>query len=123
MENVLEANSMYDFINDEKIIFMSHSYASMRSKLTLKKICADKILISHPYDVPTESKRYPISKKFWWKTIYGQAVVWGEFLRFIKYGERKDIPVDDISDKLENVKKILWRKKLLIKYTNKKTAL
>ena len=110
LENVLEANLIYDFNKDEKIIFMSHSYASMRSKLTLKKICPDKKLLSHPYDVPTESKRYPISKKFWWKTIYGQAVVWGEFLRFIKYGERRDIPIDDISEKLENIKKILAQK-------------
>jgi uncharacterized SAM-binding protein YcdF (DUF218 family) len=110
LENVLEANLIYDFNKDEKIIFMSHSYASMRSKLTLKKICPDKKLISQPYDIPTESKRHPISKKYWWKTIYGQAVVWGEYLRFIKYGERKDIPTDEVFEKLENIKRILAQK-------------
>jgi hypothetical protein len=112
LENVLEANLIYNFSNDEKIIFMSHSYASMRSKLTLKKICPDKILLSHPYDVPTESKRYPISKKFWWKTIYGQAVVWGEFLRFVKYGERQDFPVNDVEEQLNKIKKILAEKNI-----------
>lgn len=112
LENVLEANLIYDFRPDEKIIFMSHSYASMRSKLTLKKICPDKILLSHPYDIPTESKRYPISKKFWWKTVYGQAVVWGEFLRFVKYGERNDFPIDEVQGKLSEVKKILTAKNI-----------
>jgi DUF218 domain-containing protein len=112
LENVLEAKLIYNFNDDEKIIFMSHSYASMRSKLTLKKICPDKKLLSHPYDIPTESKRYPISKKFWWKTVYGQAVVWGEFLRFIKYGERKDFPIDDVQEQLTRIKKILAEKNI-----------
>ena len=112
LENVLEANQIYDFRPDEKIIFMSHSYASMRSKLTLKKICPDKILLSQPYDIPTESKRYPISRKSWWKTVYGQAVVWGEFLRFIKYGERNDFPIDEVREQLNGLKRMISEKNI-----------
>lgn len=110
LENVLETSLIYDFSKDNSILFLSHSYASTRSKLTLKKICSEHQLISHPYDIPSESKRYPISRKHWWKTIYGQAVVWGEFLRIIKYGEREDFPVEDVREQLKEIKHLLGQR-------------
>ncbi len=107
LENVLETSLIYNFSGDRSVMFLSHSYASMRSKLTLKKICPDKLLVSQPYDIPSESKKYPISRKHWFKTSFGQAVVWGEFLRFIRYGEREDFPIGDVRENIQRVKELL----------------
>jgi hypothetical protein len=47
-----------------------------------------------------------LRKSDWWKHSQGRAMVWGEFLRFLKYGERGDILVDEeAKEKIEEVKK------------------
>ncbi len=107
LENVLEAQKIHPFKKEESIIFLSHAHASGRSRLTLKKICPGNKLISHPYEVPMGPGKELLRRSDWWKHSQGKAMVWGEFLRFLKYGERGDIPIDDkVKGKIGNIKRL-----------------
>ena len=104
LENVMEARKLYPIKKEESILFLSHAHASGRSRLTLKKICPGNKLISHPYEVPMGAGQEILRKSDWWKHTRGRAMVWGEFLRFLKYGERGDIPIGEVQDKIDNIK-------------------
>jgi uncharacterized SAM-binding protein YcdF (DUF218 family) len=105
LENVLEAQKLRHFKREESIIFLSHAHASGRSRLTLKKICPENKLISHPYEVPMGPGQELLRRSDWWKYSQGRAMVWGEFLRFLKYGERGDIPIDnEAKDKIAQIR-------------------
>jgi DUF218 domain len=107
LENVTEAQKIYDFSQDTEILFLSHSYASRRSKLTLKNICPEKSLFAYPYDIPSGNSSYPVSKASWWKTWIGQSMVWGEYLRILKYGERGDFPIEEVQAQIDSIRKLV----------------
>ena len=104
LENVLEAKKIFDFSAINTVMFLSHSYASMRSRLTLKKIFPHGKILSFPYDIPSEQENMPIGRDTWTKSRYGPSVIWGEFLRFTTYGERGDFPIEEVKEKIEKVK-------------------
>lgn len=108
LENVVEAARIYDFSKEPSILFISHSYASRRSRLTMQRICGDAKLISYPFDIPAPgSAKERVSRKRWWKTAAGKSMVWGEYLRFLTYGERGDFPIDEIRNQLETISRLL----------------
>ncbi|HTQ28184.1 MAG TPA: ElyC/SanA/YdcF family protein [Puia sp.] len=103
LENVTEAGKIYDFRQDHSILFLSHSYASTRCRLTLKKICPDKEILAWPYDIAAGPGGHPVSRASWWRTPIGQSVVWGEFLRIVKYGDRGDFSTEEVRPQLDQI--------------------
>ncbi|MDR3714975.1 MAG: ElyC/SanA/YdcF family protein [Puia sp.] len=106
LENILEAGKLYPIKKEETILFLSHAHASGRSRLTLKKICPGNKLISLPYEVPMGPGQEMLRRSDWWKYSQGRSMVWGEFLRILKYGERGDIPIREVLHEINNIRKL-----------------
>jgi uncharacterized SAM-binding protein YcdF (DUF218 family) len=106
LENVLEARKLYPLEKERSILFLSHAHASGRSRLTLKKISPHSKLISHPYEVPMGDGQNILRKSDWWRNPLGTAMIWGEFLRIVKYGERGDISIEEIRDRIKHIKQL-----------------
>ncbi len=104
LENVVYANELVDLSNIQSIAFFSHSYASMRSYLTLKKVCAAQHFYNYPIPIPTNLLDQRITQFNWFETEKGRALVWGEYLRFLTYGERGDFPIQEVEVLIEQIK-------------------
>ncbi|MNY21243.1 hypothetical protein D3C86_1547740 [compost metagenome] len=94
--------------------FLSHSYASTRAALSLKKYFPEIKLHCIPLPLPTDFLKYPISRQMWSKTEYGRGLIWGEYLRLLTYGERGDFPIDEIREALDHVKALTEQKSLSV---------
>lgn len=104
LENVVYANELFNFSAIQSLSFLSHSYASMRSYLTLKKVCQATNFYNYPIPIPSKQSGPLITQSTWFETAEGQALVWGEYLRFATYGKRGDFPtqeVDTIVDQIQ----------------------
>lgn len=106
IENIVEAKKIVSFENIRSMTFLSHSYASTRAALSLKRFFPHIQLHCIPLPLPSDFLKYPISKSMWSKTEYGRGLVWGEYLRLETYGKRGDFPIEDIRAELELVRNI-----------------
>ena len=104
LENVFYANELVDLSSIQNIAFVSHSYASKRSYLTLKKVCSANNFYNYPIPIPTNLHYQEITQFNWFETEEGKALVWGEYLRFETYGKRGDFPIEEVEALLEQIK-------------------
>ncbi len=104
LENVNNSIHVFNFLNVDSIICVSHSYASRRSVQTLRKVFKNTIY-SFPYDIYSQNKIL-IQQDNWWKSEEGISILWGEYLRIKTYGKRGDFPLTEQMtrwiDKIEN---------------------
>lgn len=107
LENVIEAQKVFSFENIQSITFISHSYASKRAALCLKRFFPNLTIHCVPLELPSEDPALPVNHKRWYKTRYGQSLVLGEYLRLITYGNRGDFPMDTIQENLDKVQLLL----------------
>lgn len=114
IENIIEAKKIISFKNIRSMTFLSHSYASTRAALSLKKYFPEIELHCIPLPLPTDFLKYPISRQMWSKTEYGRGLIWGEYLRLLTYGERGDFPIDEIREALDHVKVLTEQKSLSV---------
>jgi hypothetical protein len=114
IENIIEAKKIISFKNIRSMTFLSHSYASTRAALSLKKYFPEIKLHCIPLPLPTDFLKYPISRQMWSKTEYGRGLIWGEYLRLLTYGERGDFPIDEIREALDHVKALTEQKSLSV---------
>ncbi|WP_316818609.1 YdcF family protein [Pedobacter nyackensis] len=114
IENIIEAKKIVDFENINSMTFLSHSYASTRAALSLKRFFPNVQLHCIPLPLPTDFLKYPVSRPMWSKTEYGRKLVWGEYLRLQTYGSRGDFPIEDIRDALDQVKSLSEQKSLSV---------
>jgi hypothetical protein len=112
IENIVEARKIFSFDHIRSMTFLSHSYASTRAALSLKRFFPSIRLHCIPLPLPTDYLKYPISKQMWFKTAYGRGLVWGEYLRLQAYGERGDFPIEEIRDSLNYIKNLSRQKSL-----------
>lgn len=103
LENVTEARKIYAFDQVRTITFISHSYASTRAALSLKRFFPDVKLYSIPFPLPSDHPEFPVNRQLWSKSKYGQSLVLGEYLRLITYGKRGDFPMETIQALLDQV--------------------
>lgn len=104
LENVLEAQKVYNLCSSQRILFVAHSYAMMRSYLTLRRVHPWGEITGFPFEIPSGIDEYPINKANWFKTTKGKALVWGEYLRFEKYGRRGDFPIYPVEHTLRKIR-------------------
>lgn len=78
LENIEFSKSLFDFSDVENITFFSHSYASMRSCLTLKKYCKNTSFRNCQINIPSDIQGILVDIDNWYKTEYGRKLVWGE---------------------------------------------
>lgn len=114
LENIIEAQKVFSFKNIRSMTFLSHSYASTRALLCLKRFFPAIMLHCIPLPLPTDYLKYPISRQMWSKTGYGRGLVWGEYLRLQTYGQRGDFPIDGIRESLEHIKTLAEQKALYV---------
>lgn len=114
LENIIEAKKIMSFDNISSMTFLSHSYASTRAALSLKRFFPSIKLHCIPLPLSTEISKYPISRQMWSKTEYGRGLVWGEYLRLQAYGGRGDFPIEDIRDAMNQVKNLAQQKALYV---------
>lgn len=114
IENIIEAKKIVSFENIRSMTFLSHSYASTRAALSLKRFFPAIQLYCIPLPLPTDFLKYPISRQMWSKTEYGRGLVWGEYLRLQTYGNRGDFPIGEIKDALDHVKSLTEQKSLFV---------
>lgn len=114
MENIVEAKKIISFKNIRSMTFLSHSYASTRAALSLKKFFPEIELHCIPLPLPTDFSKYPISREMWSKTEYGRGLIWGEYLRLQTYGSRGDFPIDEIKEALDQVKDLSEQQSLSV---------
>jgi len=107
LENIEFSKSLYDFTKVKSVLFFSHSYASKRSYLTLKKYCKKPIYSNFQINIPSEIPEIPVDKDNWYKTEHGRKLVWGEFLRFKTYGSRGDFPIGEVQTKMSTIDNII----------------
>lgn len=107
LENIEFSNSIFDLSKAQNIIFFSHSYASMRSYLTLKKYCKSTSFSNYEISIPSDIQGIPVDLDNWHKTDHGRKLVWGEYLRFKTYGVRGDFPIEDVQTKLSSIENII----------------
>ena len=107
IENVIEAQKVFDLHSVKKMVFISHSYATMRSFLTLRKFYEEHEIWSRPLIIPSNELDLPVGKNSWYKTKYGQSLVWGEYLRFEKYGKRGDFPIHTVIDNITRINNLI----------------
>lgn len=112
IENITEAQKMFSFENIKSMTFLSHSYASTRAALSLKRFFPSVTLHCIPLPLPTDFLKYPISRHMWFKTEYGKGLIWGEYLRLQTYGKRGDFPIEEIRDSLNYIKDLSQKKSL-----------
>ncbi|SHG62555.1 YdcF family protein [Pedobacter caeni] len=103
LENVVEARKVFCFDQVKTITFISHSYASTRAALTLKRFFPEVTLYCIPFPLPSDQQEFPVNRQLWSKTKYGQSLVLGEYLRLITYGKRGEFPIEDIQALLNQV--------------------
>lgn len=103
IENIVEAQKVFSFEHIKSMTFLAHSYASTRCALSLKKYFPGIPVYCIPLPLPSKFFEYPVSKARWFKTNYGQGLVWGEYLRLKIYGNRGDFPIVEIKDKLDHI--------------------
>ncbi|WEK20980.1 MAG: ElyC/SanA/YdcF family protein [Candidatus Pedobacter colombiensis] len=114
IENIVEARKIFSFENINSITFLSHSYASTRASLSLKRFFPGVKLHCIPLPLTTDIAKYPISRQMWSKTVYGRDLVWGEYLRLQTYGGRGDFPIDEIREELDHIKNLSEQKSLFV---------
>jgi hypothetical protein len=114
IENIMEAKKVISFENIRSMTFLSHSYASTRAALSLKKFFPFIQLHCIPLPLPTDISKYPISKQMWSKTEYGRGLIWGEYLRLQTYGQRGDFPIEEIRETLDQVKSLSEQQSLFV---------
>ncbi|SKC10543.1 DUF218 domain-containing protein [Sphingobacterium nematocida] len=107
LENIEFSNSMFDFSKVQNAIFLSHSYASMRSYLNLKKFCKNADFSNCQIKIPSDIQGIPVDINNWYKTDHGRKLVWGEYLRFKTYGTRGDFPIEEVQNKLSTIEDII----------------
>jgi len=107
LENIEFSKSLFDFSKVQSVIFFSHSYASMRSCLTLKKYCKNISFSNYQINIPSDIQGIPIDMDNWYKTEYGRKLVWGEYIRFKTYGYRGDFPIREVQTKLSTIDDII----------------
>lgn len=112
LENIIEAKKVFSFENIRSMTFLSHSYASTRASLCLKRFFPSVMLHCIPLPLPSDYLKYPISRQMWSKTEYGRGLVWGEYLRLQTYGQRGDFPIAEIRESLEHIKALSGQKSL-----------
>ena len=104
LENVTEALKVLDFSNYERVLFIFKSHAAGRGYLTLKQFLSPNTHIYQKTWAPVYDGKYALSKDVWFRSDFGRARVWGEFLRIKKYGERGDIAYpNDVRSIVENL--------------------
>lgn len=114
IENIIEAKKTINFDHIRSMTFLSHSYASTRAALSLRKYFPEIELHCIPLPLPTDLSKYPISRQMWSKTEYGRCLIWGEYLRLQTYGERGDFPIEEIRDALDHIKALSEQKALSV---------
>ncbi|WP_316810104.1 ElyC/SanA/YdcF family protein [Pedobacter heparinus] len=114
IENIVEARKVFSFKNIRSMTFLSHSYASTRAVLSLKRFFPAIALHCIPLPLPTDHLKYPISKQMWSKTAYGRGLIWGEYLRLKTYGERGDFPITEIRNSLDHIHDLSLQKSLYV---------
>ncbi|MCK8495506.1 YdcF family protein [Spirosoma sp. RP8] len=92
LENVVEARKAYNFQVSKQMLFIAHSYATMRSYL----FHAQGEITGWPLVLPSEVEGYGVSQADWHKSAKGRALIWGEYLRFEAYGRRGDFPIQAV---------------------------
>ncbi|WP_157816122.1 ElyC/SanA/YdcF family protein [Spirosoma pollinicola] len=107
LENVVEARKAYDFQTSTQLLFIAHSYATMRSYLTLRKFHTQGEITGWPLILPSEIEGYSVSQADWYKSEKGRALVWGEYLRFETYGRRGDFPIQAVEHTLHKIQMLL----------------
>ncbi|WP_413511104.1 YdcF family protein [Myroides odoratus] len=103
LENVVYANELFDLSSIKSIAFLSHSYASMRSYLTLKKVCTADYFYNYQIPIPVNQSNPMITQSNWHETQEGKALVWGEYLRFVTYGIRGDFLIEGVELLIEQI--------------------
>lgn len=114
LENIIEAQKIFSFKNIRSMTFLSHSYASTRASLCLKRFFPSIMLHCIPLPLPSDYLKYPISRQMWSKTDYGRGLVWGEYLRLQTYGQRGDFPIAEIRESLDHIQKLTEQKALSV---------
>ena len=114
LENIIEAQKVFSFKNIRSMTFLSHSYASTRASLSLKRFFPSIMLHCIPLPLPSDYLKYPISRQMWSKTDYGRGLVWGEYLRLQTYGQRGDFPIAEIRESLDHIQKLTEQKALSV---------
>lgn len=104
LENVINASQLYNLRSVRSVTYFSHSYASMRSFLTLSKYCSAAHFYNYSIPILSTDQEYPITRENWHRTDYGRSLIWGEFLRFDVYGLRGDFPVQSVLKKIKEIK-------------------
>ncbi|KGE16030.1 ElyC/SanA/YdcF family protein [Sphingobacterium deserti] len=107
LENIAFSKCLFDFSNVRKVTFLSHSYASMRSCLTLKRYCNLASFGNAQIKIPSDILNISVGQDNWYKTAHGRQLVWGEYLRFQTYGERGDFPIKSVLNTMNNVKRLI----------------
>lgn len=107
LENIEFSKSLFDFPKVQSVIFFSHSYASMRSYLTLKKYCKNSSFSNYQINIPSDIQGISVNKDSWYKTEHGRKLVWGEYLRFKTYGYRGDFPIGEVEAILSTIENII----------------
>lgn len=114
IENIVEARKIISFEHIRSMTFLSHSFASTRAALSLKRFFPSIQLHCIPLPLNTDISKYPVSRQMWSKTEYGRGLIWGEYLRLQTYGERGDFPIEEIRDALDQVKSLSQQKSLSV---------
>lgn len=107
LENVELSQSLFDFSKVQNVTYFSHSYASKRSCLTLKKYCSNSKFGNFQIDIPSEISEIPVDINNWYKTEHGRMLIWGEYLRFKTYGARGDFPIEEVLNQLSTIEKYI----------------
>ncbi len=112
IENIVEGQKVFSFEKIRSMTFLAHSYASTRAALSLQRFFPSIALHCIPFPLTSDFSKYPISRQMWSKTEYGRGLVWGEYLRLQKYGNRGDFSVDEIRDSLDLISSLVKQKSL-----------
>ena len=83
--------------------FISKSFHARRAFLTLKRFFPDIPIFQITYDPIYPNIGFPLSHKNWSSHPEAMARVWGEYLRIKTYGQRGDLPFEDIQRLVQKI--------------------
>lgn len=103
LENVTEAKAIVDFTTIKSLLVICKSYGTGRQIRTLQKqLQEEMVYIPYPFDTNFDDEPL-LTRSTWHETEKNRALVFGEYIRIIHYGNQGHIssinqPIDGLED-------------------------
>lgn len=107
LENVLNALTILNFKNYNRLCFVFPAHGAKRAYLTLRKFLPDTKIFSAAYHDTYPNEGEPIKAESWHNSTFAIKRVWGEYLRIKEYGSRGDIAYDEVKDLVLQIEKVI----------------